>query len=58
MDARKFKVGDEVYYVVLERAEIASVSESKTHAVIKILTGPQKGQVFEVPTGKLEDVNK
>jgi hypothetical protein len=58
MDAAKAKVGDEVFYVVLERAELMAVSDSKTHAMIKVLTGPQKGQVFEVPWEKLRTLEK
>jgi hypothetical protein len=58
MDASKSKVGDEVFYVVLERAEIAAISNSRTHAIIKVLTGPQKGQQFEVPWEKLQTIDK
>jgi hypothetical protein len=51
-------VGDEVFYTVLERAELMAVGENKTHAMIKVLTGPQKGQVFEVPWDKLQILEK
>ncbi len=58
MDAAKSKVGDEVFYVVIERAEIAAISDSRTHVIIKLLTGPQKGQPLEVPWEKLQTVDK
>lgn len=58
MNTVKAKVGDEVYYVVLERAEIMAVDNSETHAMIKVLTGLQKGQVFEAPWGKLLTADK
>jgi hypothetical protein len=54
MDATKSKVGDEVFYVVLERAKIGAINDSGTHAVITLLTGPQKGQHLEVPWEKLQ----
>jgi hypothetical protein len=58
MDANKPKVGDEVLYIVHERAEIVSISESRTHVAIKVLTGPQKGQMFEAPWEKIVSLNK
>jgi hypothetical protein len=50
----KLKTGDEAYYAVLERVEIVSTDESKTHVRIKVLTGLMKGQVLEVPVEKIE----
>jgi len=58
MDAAKATVGDEVFYVVLERAKIGAISDSRTHAMITLLTGPQKGQHLEVPWEKLQTVDK
>ena len=58
MNAMKSKVGDEVFYVPLERAEIVAISEDRTHATIKLLSGSQKGQLFRVFWDDLKTVNK
>jgi hypothetical protein len=58
MDAAKAKVGDEVFYVVLERVKIGAISVSGTSVMITLLTGPQKGQHLEVPWDKLHTVDK
>jgi len=58
MDASKVKVGIEVFYAPLEQAEIMAVRDDKTRAMIKLLTGPQKGEVIEVPLDDLRTIAK
>jgi hypothetical protein len=58
MDVAKAKVGDEVFYVVLERAEILKIDDGRTLAIIKLLTGPLKDQILAAPLGELKTVGK
>jgi hypothetical protein len=54
------KVGDVVWYVggtPRQQARIIAITGS-THTTIKLLTGPQEGQEFEVPWGIIEPCAK
>jgi len=52
-------VGDAVWYVAgdRERAEIVKLSGA-THVVVRLLTGPCKGQEIEAPWGIIQPIAK
>jgi hypothetical protein len=55
------KVGDIVWYEVKnmtrERAEIIDIT-SKTHAMIRLITGSETGKEFEVPWGIIQPIGR